>query len=215
MKYHKKYIINQIQINMLTQNSQLRAQALQSLRHKWMKAALAVLVYGLLSGATNMLPYLKYLLVILVGFPLSWGLSVLFLDSYRGSEIRVEGILDGFKDYGRILGTTFLVYVYTILWSLLLIIPGIIKGYSYAMTNYILKDEPTLKYNEAIEKSMAMMDGNKMKLFLLHLSFIGWIILSCITLGIGFLFLAPYMSSAQAAFYEDLKKEEMSLKESV
>lgn len=200
---------------MLTQNSQLRAQALQSLRHKWMKAALAVLVYGLLSGATNMLPYLKYLLVILVGFPLSWGLSVLFLDSYRGSEIRVEGILDGFKDYGRILGTTFLVYVYTILWSLLLIIPGIIKGYSYAMTNYILKDEPTLKYNEAIEKSMAMMDGNKMKLFLLHLSFIGWIILSCITLGIGFLFLAPYMSSAQAAFYEDLKKEEMSLKESV
>ena len=193
---------------MLTQNSQLRAQALQSLQHKWMKSALAVLIYGLLSGASNMIPYLSYLLVFLIGLPLSWGLAIVFLDSFRGSEIRVEGILDGFKDYGRILGTTFLVYVYTALWSLLLIVPGIIKGYSYSMTSFILKDDPTIKYNEAIEKSMAMMDGNKMKLFLLHLSFIGWILLSCITLGIGFLFLTPYMSSAQAAFYEDLKKEQ-------
>ena len=155
-----------------------------------------------------MIPYLSYLLVFLIGLPLSWGLAIVFLDSFRGSEIRVEGILDGFKDYGRILGTTFLVYVYTALWSLLLIVPGIIKGYSYSMTSFILKDDPTIKYNEAIEKSMAMMDGNKMKLFLLHLSFIGWILLSCITLGIGFLFLTPYMSSAQAAFYEDLKKEQ-------
>ena len=200
---HSKY--------MLTQNSELRAQALQSLRHKWMKSALTILVYTLLSGALNLLPFINYLLIFLVGLPLGWGLNVLFLDSFRGEEIRVEGILDGFKDYGRILGTTFLVYLYVALWSLLLIIPGIIKGYSYSMTAFILKDDPTIKYNEAIEKSMAMMDGNKMKLFLLHLSFIGWILLSCITLGIGFFFLHPYMKSAEAAFYEDLKKEDSEI----
>ena len=72
---------------------------------------------------------------------------------------------------------------------------------------FILKDEPELKYNAAIEKSMSMMNGYKMKLFLLDLSFIGWMILSVLTLGIGLLFLQPYMSTARAAFYEDLKAE--------
>lgn len=79
--------------------------------------------------------------------------------------------------------------------------------YSYGMTYYILKDNPELKYNGAIEKSMAMMEGHKMRLFLLHLSFIGWAILSCITAGLGFLLLIPYMATAQAGFYEDLKAE--------
>ena len=196
---------------MLTKNSELRSQALQSLQHKWMKSAGTVLVYFLLIGAVSMPPFLGYLLTFLVGFPLGWGITIVFLDSYRGEEIRVEGILDGFKDYGRILGTTFLVQLYTGLWTLLFIIPGIIKKYSYSMTNFILRDNPTLKYNEAIEKSMEMMNGNKMKLFLLHLSFIGWGILSVITLGIGFFFLMPYIASADAAFYEDLKKEQAEL----
>ena len=196
---------------MLTENSQLRAQALRSLQHKWLMSAGVIVVYILLTGACSILPYLGYPLTFLVGLPLAWGLAIVFLDSYRGEEIRIEGILDGFKDYGRILGTTFLVYIYTALWSLLLIIPGIIKSYSYAMTNFILKDEPNLKYNEAIEKSMEMMDGNKMKLFLLHLSFIGWAILSIITLGIGFFFLMPYVSSANAAFYEDIKKDKAEI----
>ena len=70
---------------------------------------------------------------------------------------------------------------YTAFWSLLLVIPGIIKSYSYAMTDFILKDEPEMKNNAAIEKSMAMMEGNKMKLFMLDLSFIGWAILCIFT----------------------------------
>ena len=98
-------------------------------------------------------------------------------------------------------------YGFTILWSLLLVIPGIIKSYSYAMTSFILKDEPEMKNNAAIEKSMAMMEGNKMKLFMLDLSFIGWAILCIFTLGIGLLFLQPYVAISRAAFYEDLKTE--------
>ncbi|MBP8089023.1 MAG: DUF975 family protein, partial [Phocaeicola sp.] len=96
---------------------------------------------------------------------------------------------------------------YTFLLTLLLVIPGIMKSYSYAMTLFILKDYPELQYDAAIEKSMAMMSGHKMKMFLLDLSFIGWAILCCFTLGIGFLFLAPYVEASHAAFYEDLKKE--------
>jgi hypothetical protein len=98
--------------------------------------------------------------------------------------------------------------VYTVLWSLLLVIPGIIKSYSYAMTSFILKDEPEMKNNAAIEKSMAMMEGNKMKLFMLDLSFIGWAILCIFTFGIGFLFLQPYVAISRAAFYEDLKAQQ-------
>lgn len=89
----------------------------------------------------------------------------------------------------------------------LLIIPGIVKSYSYALTPYILKDHPELKFNAAIEESMRMMNGYKMKLFLLDLSFIGWALLTILTFGIGVLFLEPYVSASRAAFYEDLKAE--------
>jgi Predicted integral membrane protein len=129
------------------------------------------------------------------------------LDVIRGIKLDFARLFDGFKDYGRILGTMLLTTVYTFLWTLLLVIPGIMKSYSYAMTLFILKDYPELQYDAAIEKSMAMMSGHKMKMFLLDLSFIGWAILCCFTLGIGFLFLAPYVEASHAAFYEDLKKE--------
>ena len=75
------------------------------------------------------------------------------------------------------------------------------------MTYYILLDEPELKYNAAIEKSVEIMKGKKFKLFLLDLSFIGWALLCILTLGIGLVLLVPYMNTAQAAFYEDLKAE--------
>ena len=96
--------------------------------------------------------------------------------------------------------------IYTYLWSLLFFIPGVVKLYSYAMTPYLLKDEPELGANATIEKSMKMMAGNKMKLLKLDFSFIGWIFLSMLTLNIGLLWVTPYMYTARAEFYEDLKK---------
>lgn len=90
---------------------------------------------------------------------------------------------------------------------LLFIIPGIVKSFSYAMTPYILEENPELSANEAIDRSRAMMKGHKFDLFWLYLSFIGWILLSILTLGIGLLWLAPYMQTATAAFYEDVKAD--------
>ena len=193
---------------MLKLNSELRAASRTTLTGNWMMAALATLVYLLIAGGVSSIPVAGSVLAIIVAYPLAYGFAILFLDLFReGKPIDIGKLFDGFKDFGRVWGTLILVAVYTILWTCLLIIPGIVKSYSYALTPFILKDEPELRYNAAIEKSMRMMNGYKMKLFLLDLSFIGWMILSILTLGIGLLFLQPYMNTARAAFYEDLKAE--------
>lgn len=106
-----------------------------------------------------------------------------------------------------------LIRVYTFLWTLLLIIPGIIASYSYAMTPYILLEHPELSANQAIKASKELMSGNRWRLFCLEFSFIGWTILSTLTLGIGFLWLIPYMEASKAAFYRDLVKEQETASE--
>lgn len=97
-----------------------------------------------------------------------------------------------------------LICFYVILWSMLFVIPGIIAYFRYAMTQFILAEDPDLSASEAIDISKQMMQGNKMRLFCLELSFIGWEILCVLTLGIGYLWLVPYKRAAIAAFYRDL-----------
>ena len=97
--------------------------------------------------------------------------------------------------------------IYIFLWSLLLIIPGIIAAYSYSLTFYLLIDEPELSAEAAIQKSIKIMEGNKWKLFLLHLRFFGWFMLCVLTLGIGLLWLIPYVQISFVHFYEDVKRD--------
>lgn len=97
-----------------------------------------------------------------------------------------------------------LIIIYTFLWTLLFIIPGIIAAYSYSMAPYILEENPGMPVNEAIRLSKEMMRGNKWRLFCVQISFIGWSLLSILTCGIGFLFLQPYMSAAECAFFYDV-----------
>lgn len=93
------------------------------------------------------------------------------------------------------------------LWCLLLFIPGIVMSFAYALTPYILQEQPELSAWEASSRSREMMKGHKFDLFYLYLSFIGWFILSILTCGVGFIWLIPYMQMTVAAFYEDLKAE--------
>lgn len=198
---------------MVKLNSTLRQEASEALAGKWASAAGVTLICILISGVINYimqdhdLTAVGMLLYLLVIPNCLWGYNIIFLDVYRGGRPKLDTLFSGFKDYGRITGTSLLTMFYTLLWMLLLIVPGIIKALSYAMTPYILRDYPELSYNAAIEKSMAMMEGYKMKLFLLYLSFIGWYLLCLLTLGIGFLFLYPYCSTSVVAFYENLKAE--------
>lgn len=192
---------------MIKSASELRAEARASLSHNWGGAVVNYVVYGAINTIVCVIPMVASVVSLLL-LPLSYGYNMAFLANARTKKsFAVQDLFEGFKDYGRILGTLLLENVYIVLWFLLLIVPGIIKSYSYAMTVYILKDEPELKFNSAIEKSMAMMQGHKFDLFYLQLTFIGWALLCILTFGIGFLWLCPYMASATAHFYDEVKAD--------
>ena len=97
---------------------------------------------------------------------------------------------------------------YVFLWSLLFFFPGIYAAYGYAMTPYVLAENPEMTANEAITKSKELMNGNRWRLFCLEISFIGWDILCAFTLGIGYLWLTPYKQAARAAFYREVSGTE-------
>jgi uncharacterized membrane protein len=118
-----------------------------------------------------------------------------FADAFTGFKVK----------YGRNIGTLLLVGIKTVLWTILFIIPGIIKSYEYAIIPYILADDPEISSKEAFKKAKQMMNGNKWRLFKLQFSFIGWFILCVLTLGIGTFFLIPYENAAIAEFYVELK----------
>lgn len=101
--------------------------------------------------------------------------------------------------------------VFIFLWTLLLIIPGIIKSYSYSMSGFIMTENPEISSKEAIEVSMKMMAGNKWRLFCLQLSFIGWYILGLMACGIGVFFVQPYVNAAIAAFYDDVSRNPIEM----
>lgn len=140
---------------------------------------------------------------------LSVGFAVAFLKLYREGDDRLtSNMFDiSFRKYWHKVWGMFLMYLFIALWTLLFLIPGIVKSFSYAMTPYILEENPELSANEAIDRSRAMMKGHKFDLFWLELSFIGWMLLSFLTLGIGLFWLVPYMQTASAAFYEDVKAD--------
>lgn len=129
------------------------------------------------------------------------------------TEAKIESLFTYFYNWKTTAATRFLKTLYCLLWSLLLIVPGIIASYSYAMTGYILADHPELTAGEAIDRSKEMMSGNRFRLFCLHLSFIGWAILCAFTFGIGNLWLTPYRQAAAAAFYREISGTEQSLGE--
>ncbi len=163
-----------------------------------------VLMTGL---GTNVTLYSSTGILSLLILPLSYGFDTIFLRNLRSEPVGVEHMFDGFRDYGRIFVTLLWQGVLTVLWMLLLIVPGIVKALAYALTPYILLDNPKLSTVEAIHLSREMMFGYKGKLFLLLLSFIGWGILCIFTCCIGFLWLSPYMQSSMAAFYEDVRAD--------
>lgn len=143
----------------------------------------------------------------IIGGTINLGYTQYLLDQHDRKELDFHVLFSQFNRFGVGFLQYFLRYLYIALWSLLFIIPGIVKSFSYAMTPYILAENPEMTANEAITTSRQMMDGHKGELFWLRLTFIGWTILCVFTLGIGNLFLSPYMNAAEAAFYRQLKDD--------
>ena len=143
----------------------------------------------------------------LMGGVLQMGYADFLLKQHDGKETDFRDLFSKFDFFGTGFAQHFLRSLYTILWMLLFIIPGIIKSYSYAMTPFILAENPRLTASRAIELSEDMMDGHKGELFFLDLSFIGWSILAAMTLNLGNIALNPYKNAAYAAFYRQLQAE--------
>ena len=149
---------------MLKENSVLRREAREALEGNWLMSAVAALIYMAIAGVCSAIPMIGWIISIVVCLPISWGLYIMFYQLHRERKLpALDSLFIGFQDFGRILGTMLLMQVYIFLWSLLLIVPGIIKTCSYAMTPYILREHPELSYNAAIERSIAHVTGSKLK----------------------------------------------------
>ena len=151
------------------------------------KIASVLSLVQFVAGGTVQLGYAKYL-----------------LKQYNKASFDIKDLFSEFHRFTQGFLQNFLRGLYVFLWSLLFVIPGLIKIYSYAMTPFIMAENPDMTANEAITASRELMNGHKGELFLLDLSFFGWMLLNTLTLGLGSLALNPYMNAARAAFYKDL-----------
>lgn len=180
-----------------------RVLADQKMTGKWGEAAVAYLIYGAITGAIS--GGTAGIATIILTGPLYLGFVMFIVAISQGEKPEFAKLFDGFKNFANAMILGILQMLYLVLWSLLLLIPAIIKSFSYSMSYYILNENPTMSPNDAITLSRKMMDGHKWRLFCLRFSYIGWILLSILTFGILFLWVAPKMELAQYEFYLDLK----------
>jgi uncharacterized membrane protein len=196
---------------MNTENIGLMRAARESLKGKWGVAILTFFIYTLLTTTTGSarshgsILTLSSILTLIIGGPLALGAAIFSLAVSRGKEARLEQIFQGFNNFSTAFVTYLLMLLYVLLWTLLLIVPGIIAALGYSMTFYILADDPLIKPQDVLHKSKSMMDGYKLKLFYLCLRFFLLALLCILTLGIGFLWLIPYVHVTMAKFYDDIK----------
>lgn len=156
-------------------------------------------------GALGVLAFVYAVGMAILGGVIHQGYTLYNLKLVDG---RLATMGDLFSQFGRFWDAfllSLLTGIFTFLWALLLVIPGIVASYSYAMAPYIFLEDPECTPMEAIQRSKTMMDGHKWELFLLDLSFIGWSILCAFTFGLGNHILRPYVSAARAVFYRQLQ----------
>jgi uncharacterized membrane protein len=196
------------------ENKDIMLKARESLNGHWGIAVGAMLLYIVIVAGIQIIPVAGAIISLLIGGAMTLGMNTVMLDLARRNETAIGRIFDGFSRYGTTLAAYLLQVIFVFLWTLLLIIPGIIAAYSYSMTYYILADDKSIGALDAIRKSKEMMRGNKWKLLCLSFRFFGWIVLAILTLGLGFIWVAPYISVSIATFYDDIKNaqpQEVSL----
>lgn len=148
-----------------------------------------------------------------IGGVIRQGYVKFLMKQYDREELDIHDLFSQFEDFKRGFWLQLLQGLFVFLWMLLLIIPGIIAGFSYAMAPFIMAENPDMTPREALRASSDLMEGHRWELFCLRFSFIGWELLAGLTLGIGALFLNPYMNAAETAFYKELTKAPLQLPE--
>lgn len=190
-------------------NKELVQEARADLVGKWKEVVMISLIYLVVVLAISLLTQFSIFIELLAMFavaPLYVGFYRYFLDVKAGIVGDYNILFRWFQNgYLRVVLTYFMMCVYVLLWTCLFIVPGIIMSIAYAQTLFILASDDKITPSAALRKSQNMMRGYKMKYFLFNLRFIGWALLAILTAGVGFVWLLPYMSTAQAGFYNDLK----------
>ncbi len=158
-------------------------------------------------GVFAVIGFVYSIVSLIVGSGVSVGYAQLNLDIVDGDSVSVGTVFSRFSQWKTALAARFLVGLRVLLWSLLFVIPGIIASYSYSVVNFVMADNPHMTAREAMAESKRLMKGNRWRFFCLSFSFFGWALLSVFTLGIGSLWLTPYMQASFAAFYRQIKAE--------
>jgi uncharacterized membrane protein len=171
--------------------------------------AMYVIMFGI-AVAAALVPAVGGIASFVLGAAFYLGWAWVFLKIAKGETVSVGNIFYGFEDLWTAIKAQFFMNLFIWLWSLLLIIPGIIKAYAYSMTFFILAENKGMSVLEAITLSRKMMNGHKMDLFLLCLSFIGWFILVLITFSIAGIWVYPYFYATLTNFYLSVKEDYIS-----
>ena len=187
-----------------TPNSEITAHARAALKGRWGLAIGTFLVYAIVVGSVQYIPVIGSVASILITGAMFVGLSIFTLSIVRNQDANLGQIFEGFQKFGVALGTYIIQNIFIFLWTLLLIVPGIIATLAYSQTYYIIAENNSIGPLEAITKSKKIMRGNKGKLCCLGLRFFGWSLLCLLTLGIGYIWLFPYMQVSFARFYTDV-----------
>lgn len=217
-------------------NKEIMQQSKEALSGRWGLAIGAVVVFYIVMMGIQIIPYIGGLVQLLIEGPMMVGLAIFTLAISRKQKAEISQIFDGFKKFGYAFASYLLVTIFVFLWcipaviflvpfiiftdvpsgyqiALLVVcvfissIPVIMAIYSYSQTYYILAAEQSIGPFDAIKKSKQIMNGNRWKFFCLGLRFIGWSLLCILTLGIGYLWLMPYMTVSYARFYDDINVE--------
>ena len=149
-----------------------------------------------------------FVIALLVAYPYEVGVCRFLLENSAGRVAPFSQVGFGFRaNYGNVVLTQFLRALFTALWTLLLIIPGIIRGIGYFAVPYILAENPNLPWRRALQLSLSMTDGYKWRIFVFQLSYLGWYLLDIFTLGIlGIFYVSPYYYAAQTEVYRHLRE---------
>ncbi|MBQ3252691.1 MAG: DUF975 family protein [Oscillospiraceae bacterium] len=189
--------------------AQLKSQAKSQIKGNIGILFLIMLIMAAVGGLGNVIPVVGQLAVVIVITPaFALASTKIFLRLTEGKKPELGDLFTEFSNFWASFKVTFLTGLFVFLWSLLLYIPGIIKAMSYSQAMYILAENPGIGAREAIDRSKAMMEGHKMELFVLYLSFIGWYLLGAITFGIAYIYILPYVQATLTNFYNSIKPVE-------
>jgi uncharacterized membrane protein len=189
-------------------NATLTERARTSLQGQWSLAVGAIAIFGILAISLSVIPIIGNIAWLLVCGPLSIGYARFNLALIHQQSPRIEMLFSGLRQFDTGVIAYLVMTVFIFLWTLLLIIPGIIAALAYSMTYFIIAEDNSISAMDAIRKSKQMMVGHKWRYFCLCLRLTGWIILGAIPLGIGLLWAIPYLMTCQAHFYADLKNQQ-------